>query len=124
MAIRNDGNWEAWLKFFLKGVGEVSRSATETARKILELRQKHQALIRDKASNQTNAALLLDYLFEQPIVNVRLVEEHVKCAFVTADKLVKQFEELGIVKEVTGGQRNRRYEYSPYLALFEPSDVN
>ena len=124
MAIRNDGNWEGWLKFFLKGVGEISRSATETARKILELRRKHQILIRDKAANQTNAALLLDYLFEQPIVNVRLVEEHVKCAFVTADKLVKQFEELGIVKEVTGGQRNRRYEYSPYLALFEPSEVN
>lgn len=121
MAIRNDGNWEGWLKFFLKGACEVSRSATETARKILELRQKHQALIRDKASNQTNAALLLDYLFEQPIVNVRLVEQHVKCAFVTADKLLKQFEELGIVNEVTGGQRNRRYEYSPYLALFEPT---
>lgn len=120
MAIRNDGNWEAWLKFFLKGVGEVSRSATDTARRILELRQKHLALVRSKASNQTNAALLLDYLFEQPIVNVRLVEDHVKCAFVTADKLLKQFVELGIVKEVTGGQRNRRYEYSPYLVLFEP----
>lgn len=124
MAIRNDGNWEGWLKFFLKGVSEVSRSATETARKILELRQKHQALIRDKASSQTNAALLLDYLFEQPMVNVRLVEEHVKCAFVTADKLLNQFEELGIVKEVTGGQRNRRYEYLPYLALFEPAEIN
>jgi len=119
MAIRNDGNWEAWLKFFLKGVAEVSRSATETARKILELRQKHQALLCDKASNQTNAALLLDYLFEQPMVNARLVEDHVKCAFVTADKLLMQFVELGLVKEVTGGQRNRRYEYSPYLALFE-----
>lgn len=124
MAIRNDGNWEGWLKFFLKGVCEVSRSATETARKILELRQKHQTLIRDKAANQTNAALLLDYLFEQPIVNVRLVEQHVKCAFVTADKLLRQFEELGIVKEVTGGQRNRRYEYSPYLALFEPAGAH
>lgn len=121
MAIRNDGNWEGWLKFFLKGVGEVSRSATETARKILELRQKHQILIRDKASNQKNAVLLLDYLFEQPIVNVRLVEEHIKCAFVTADKLLRQFVELGIVKEVTGAQRNRRYEYSQYLALFEPT---
>jgi Fic family protein len=122
MAIRNDGNWEGWLKFFLKGVGEVSRSATDTARKILELRQKHQTLIRDKAANQKNAVLLLDYLFEQPIVNVRLVEEHVKCAFVTADKLLKQFAELGIVKEVTGGQRNRRYEYLQYLALFEPTE--
>ena len=87
--------------------------------KDFELRQKHQALLRDKASNQTNAALLLDYLFEQPMVNARLVEDHVKCAFVTADKLLKQFVELGLVKEVTGGQRNRRYEYSPYLALFE-----
>ena len=124
MAIRNDGNWEGWLKFFLKGVGEVSRSATETARKILELRQKYQKLIRDKAANQTNAALLLDYLFEQPIVNVRLVEEHVKCAFVTADKLLKQFVEFGIVKEITGGQRNRRYEYTPYLALFEPVKIS
>ena len=55
MAIRNDGHWEAWLKFFLKGVGEVSRSATETARRILELRQKHQAVIRRKATNQANA---------------------------------------------------------------------
>jgi Fic family protein len=124
MAIRNDGNWEGWLKFFLKGVGEVSRSATETARKILELRQKHQTLIRDKAANQANATLLLDYLFQQPIVNVRLVEEHVKCAFVTADKLLKKFADLGIVKEVTGGQRNRRYEYAPYLALFEPVEIS
>src|SRR5271156_4210766 len=41
-AIRNDGNWEAWLGFFLKGVSEVSRSATETARQILDLRRKHQ----------------------------------------------------------------------------------
>jgi hypothetical protein len=42
---------------------------------------------------------------------------------VTADKLLKQFEELGIVKETTGGQRNRRYEYAPYLALFEPQGI-
>jgi Fic family protein len=70
--IRNDGHWEAWLKFFLKGVGEVSRSATETARRILELRQKHLALIRKQAVNQANAAGLLDYLFEQPIVTPRL----------------------------------------------------
>src|SRR5580700_4231071 len=91
MAIRNDGNWEAWLRFFLKGVSEVSRSATETARQILDLRRKHQTLIRSKAANQANALGLLDYLFEQPIVNARLVEKHIHCAFVTADKLLKQF---------------------------------
>ena len=124
MAVRNDGNWEAWLKFFLKGVGEVSRSATETARRILELRQKHQAVIHRKAANQTNAIGLLDYLFEQPLVNVRLVEKRLNCAFVTANTLLKQFAEMGIVKEITGGQRNRRYEYSPYLTLFGPEEIS
>ena len=124
MAIRNDGNWEAWLKFFLKGVTEVSRSATETARRILELRRTHQSLIRSKTINQANALGLLDYLFEQPIVNARLIGERLKCAFVTADKLLKQFSDFGIVKEVTGGHRNRRYEYTPYLALFEPEGMS
>ena len=123
MAIRNDGNWEGWLKFFLKGVKEVSRSATERAKRILDLRRNHRKLIRDKANNQANAARLLDYLFEQPIVTVRLVEQRVKCAFVTADRLLKQFAEFGIVTEVTGGQRNRRYEYSPYLELFVPAEA-
>src|SRR5438445_150757 len=51
MAIRNDGHWKTWLKFFLKGVGEVSRSATETDRRILELRQKHITLIRNQEVN-------------------------------------------------------------------------
>ena len=123
MAIRNDGHWEAWLKFFLKGVGEVSRSASETARQILELRQKHLALIRQQAVNQANATGLLDYLFEQPIVTARLVEERLGCAYMTADKLLKQFVELKIVKETTGGQRYRRFEYLPYLALFEPEGI-
>lgn len=123
MAIRNDGHWEAWLKFFLKGVGEVSRSATETARRILELRQKHLALIRKQAVNQAHAAGLLDYLFEQPIVTARLVEERLNCAYMTADKLLKKFAELKIVQETTGGQRYRRFEYLPYLALFEPRET-
>ena len=124
MAIRNDGHWESWLKFFLRGVGEVSRSATETARRTLELRQKHLALIRKQAVNQANATGLLDYLFEQPIVTARLVEERLGCAYMTADKLLKQFSELKIVKETTGGQRYRRFEYSLYLALFEPVAIH
>jgi len=124
MAIRNDGHWEAWLKFFLRGVGEVSRSATETARRILDLRQKHLALIRKQSVNQANATGLLDYLFEQPIVTARLVEERLGCAYMTADKLLKRFSDLKIVQETTGGQRYRRFEYSPYLVLFEPVEIH
>lgn len=64
---------------------------------------------------------LFDYLYEQPIVNVRLVEKRLKSSFVTANKLVDQLVKLEILQETTGGQRNRRYSYVPYLMLFESS---
>ena len=122
MAIRNDGNWEAWLKFFLRGVGEVSQEAIETARRIFALRDEHrQAINKSMGSSAGSALRLLDYLYERPIISVRLVEKHLKSSFVTANKMVEQFIKLDILNETTGRQRNRRYAYAPYLALFESS---
>jgi len=119
-AVRREGDWEGWLKFFLRGVYEVSRSATNTARAILQLREEHRQRIAEPGGGGSFARLL-DYLFEQPIVSVRMVEKKLGCAYVTAGKLVDQLVRLGLLKEITGRQRNRRYRYEPYLALFESS---
>jgi Fic family protein len=120
MAVRRDGNWEGWIKFFLRGVAEVSQSATETARAIVNLRETHRQLIGDKLAGRAALGMrLLDYLFEQPLLSIPLVEKRLDCSFVTANKLVEQLQELGIVRETTGWQRNRRYRYDPYLALFD-----
>ncbi len=118
MAIRNDGNWEGWLKFFLRGIAEVSRSATATARAILQLRDQHRQMIAQAATGSTYGLQLHDYLFIQPIVSVRMIEEHLGCNYMTASKLVEKFAGAGILEEITGGQRNRLYRYTPYLALF------
>ena len=124
-AIRNDGNWEGWLKFFLRGVDEVSTEAIHTARRIFSLREKHRNAIDEKLSSSAGSGLrLLDYLYEQPMINVRMVERRLGTSFVTASKLVEQFVTLEILKEITGGQRNRRYAYTPYLALFESSELH
>jgi Fic family protein len=122
MAIRNDGNWEGWLKFFLRGVEEVSDEAIHTSRQIFALREQHRELLNGSLGTSAASGLrLLDYLYEQPIVNVRVVERRLKSSFVTANKLVEQFVKLEILKETTGGLRNRRYSYVPYLTLFESS---
>jgi Fic family protein len=120
MAIRTHGDWEGWLKFFLRGIFEVSQSATATARSILNLRETHREIIGQKISSSNYGLRLLDFLFQQPIVTVRLVETNLQCAYVTASKTVEQFVELGLLKEITGWQRNRLYHYEPYLALFQP----
>jgi Fic family protein len=114
-AIRVSGDWEGWVKFFLQGVFEVSQAATATARKILELRERHRQLVKQQG--------LLDYLFEQPLISINMVQEHLRCGFPTASKYVELFEEAGILRETTGYQRNRRFRYEPYLSLFESSEL-
>ena len=119
MAVRESGHWEQWLKFFLRGVAEVSASATTTAEAILALQSEHRQIVLEKVTNAPLGQRLLDSLLLQPLVTVRAIEARLDCAYVTANKLVEQFTALGILRETTGGQRNRQYEYSPYLRLFE-----
>lgn len=118
MNIRTNGDWEGWLKFFLRGVYEVSQTATNTAQNILKLQQNHRQLISQQSGGSNNSLLLLDLLFTQPIVNINLVQTHLNSSYNTAKKTVDHFIQLGLLKEITGYQRNRRYRYDPYLALF------
>lgn len=119
MAIRNDGNWEGWLKFFLRGIVEVSQSATETARAILDLRENNREIIINGATGiAANALKLLDYLYTQPIITIRSVEVVLQTVFRTANKLVEQLVKLNLLEEMTGQRRNRIYIYKPYMDLF------
>ena len=118
-AIRNGGNWEGWLKFFVEGVRQVSNSAATTARAIVDLRDQHRKKVGAKIVNSAVGLRFLDFLYEKPLVTVRMAEQHLNCAYATANSLVRQFEKLELLTETTGAKRNRRYRYQTYLALFE-----
>jgi Fic family protein len=113
-----DGDWEGWLRFFLRGVAEVADGATRTARAILDLREAHRQLVAAKARRANLAHALLDMLFKNPIVTARTVELGLGCTHPTANTLVSDFVDWGLLSETTGKQRNRRFRYGPYLALF------
>jgi Fic family protein len=115
-AVRQQGDWEGWLRFFLRGVAETSQQAAATAREIVALRESHRRLVQS-AQLGVKGLELVDLLLEQPAVNVSLVGERLGVTFRTASKLVSRFAELGLLAETTGQQRNRRWEYAPYLQL-------
>lgn len=117
-AIRETGDWEGWIEFFLRAVGETATSAAATAREIVELREAHRDLLQHSGTS-TNALALLDKMFERPIFDVTTMRDQIAVSFGTANNIVEQFAAAGLVEEVTGGLRNRIYRYSPYLALFE-----
>ncbi|MBE9556084.1 MAG: Fic family protein [Proteobacteria bacterium] len=119
---RDNGDWESWLKFFLEGVAEVSNEATQTARKIVDMREDHRRLIIQRLGRVAgNGINVLEHLFEQPIVQVNKVAELLGVTYQSANALMAKFEEEGLVREITGHVRNRRFSYTSYISLF--SDV-
>lgn len=116
-AIRNEGDWEGWLTFFLTGVYEVSQAATRTARDILALRERDRGALQSSVGG-TNALVLLDRLFQHPIVTVRMAETYLGSSYVTASKAIQRLEELGILRETSGQKRYRTYRYDGYITLF------
>jgi len=118
MAVREDGDWEGWLKFFLRGAAETAEEATETVRAIVDLRERHWGLIQERRLG-VNGLKLLDLLFRRGLVSVGLVASTLEVSFPTAGTLVERFEQAGLVQEITGARRNRRYLYGEYLGLFD-----
>ncbi|SRR5713226_5815039 len=118
MAVREGGDWEGWLRFFLRGTAEAAEEATGTAVAIVNMREKHRSLVQEKGLS-TRGLRLLDLLFQRPILDVNLVKQNLEVTFVTAGRLVDQLRAMRLLKETTGQKRNRRYRYEPYLALFQ-----
>ena len=118
-ATRDRGDWEAWLKFFLTGVAQVSNNATEMARRIVDLREAHRALCLAELGRVAGGGLaVLETLFEQPIIDVNSVARLIDVSYPNANTLVQKLVGLGLLTEITGQARNRRYLYRPYIQLF------
>ena len=115
--VRDTGDWESWLKFFLTGIWLVSEEAFDTARQIIAMREGHRKLVLERAHSSTKALLLLDHLFEEPMVEVNDVAQLLGITYPAASNLVTELVELDLLRETTGQQRNRRFVYEPYLAL-------
>jgi Fic family protein len=117
---REKGDWEGWIKFFLRGVSDVAQKATTTASKILEVREDMQRRISGELSRAGagNALTLLPRLFYRTVVSVQQVSEIINTTYATANYLVADLVRIGILIEITGWGRNRKFRFSPYLDLF------
>jgi Fic family protein len=119
-AVRDAGDWEGWLAFFLDGVVEVSRQATQTAAAILRMREDYRARITDHLGRAAaNGQRVMDRLFDHPIVTVANVREWLGLTPAGASQIVARLEGIGLLREITGYARNRRFRFEPYLRLFE-----
>lgn len=117
--VRDAGDWEAWLSFFLRGVIDVAAEAAETARRIQLLREDARSAITEHLGRVAGGGhRLLEGLFDRPIVTVAEVAGMTGTTYVAANNLVARMVGLGLLSEMTGYARNRRFRFEPYVALF------
>lgn len=117
-AVHDDGDWEGWVTFFLRGVAQTAEAATRTIHATLDLLTDHRARVQAQTTS-INPGRMLDLLTRQPIVDANLVMRELEITSPTANALLRQFMALGLLEEITGQQRDRKFRYAPYLDLFE-----
>ena len=105
-AIRTSGDWSGWLGFFLNAVVGQSRDAVDRSGRILALREEYRERLL-QAKGAASPQRLLDALFLSPAVNIRGAQDMLQINYLTALRAVEALVEAGILREVTGGRRNR-----------------
>ena len=115
--VRDKGDFEQWIAFFLKGVVVTADSAVDTARNILELQTTHRNLLWQKKISSPLAVGILEKLYYTPYVSVNDIARNFNISYQAASTLVSQLENAGILKEITGRKRDKRYIYAEYLNI-------
>lgn len=115
--VRTDGDWEAWLDYFLEGVAYIASNAVETANRLLSLFKQDEDKVQIIKRSASTVFRVFRILCENPLVNLNQVCEQTGMSFPAAAKAMKAMERIGIVREITGQQRNRVFAYDRYLAI-------
>lgn len=115
--VRETGDWEAWLEFFLTGVIETATQATETATEIIQLFNDDRKKIEDYGKS-VGSALTVHAFFQQHLITPSTkIRDNCNMSLPTVLRTVKVLEELGIVEEATGKERNKLFVYRNYLTI-------
>lgn len=118
MLVRTTGNIGHWVKFFLNAVIETSKKGKGTFQEILTLKNDIHQLIISFGKKAENAQKFVNYLYTQPFVNLSEVMSALNVSKQSANVILKDFVDKGILIEVTGNQRNRIYYFKKYYQLF------
>jgi len=117
--VRTHHDINQWLKFFLTGIIETAQKGVSTFDGILQLQKSLEEKLKTLGNRGADAQKIIDYMYNQPIIDISKVAELIKKSAVTGYKLIADLERLDIINEISGAQRNKLYVFKDYLSLFK-----
>jgi Fic family protein len=115
--VRTQGDWEAWVDFFLEGVEQTALGAVETARRLVVLFEADTRRIEESGRGAANTLRVLAALRQRPMLSLKQLCQNTAMTFPTASKAMQRLVETGIARELTGQRRNRIFLYDAYLTI-------
>lgn len=117
-AVRTDGAWTEWIRFFLQGMEESGTAAMQQAHQLMQLREELRARVR-----RPQVLGLVDELFRNPYVTISGVARALGTTAPTASNAVHALESEGVLREVTGRSWGRLYVADPVLRIIDPPQL-
>ncbi|MFV0470820.1 MAG: Fic family protein [Paludibacteraceae bacterium] len=119
MRVRTHNDINQWLIFFLTGVIETASNGIKTLDNILQLQKNLDGKLKNIGNRSGDAYKVVEYLYTRPILDAQTVGGIIGKSLKPAYRLLNLLEELNIIKEITGTQRNRIYMFTDYIELFK-----
>jgi len=116
--VRTENDLAHWIKFFLEIVIQTAQSGIKTFKHILNLKQEMDTTIISFGKKAHNASKLVEFLYQKPIISVNDIVKPLDVSKPTANTLIKEFEAKGILKEITGYERNKLFVFEKYLNIY------
>jgi len=117
--VREKDDLTQWFKFFLVGVIETAKSSISTFDSILKLQKEVEVKIQTLGSRSLNAQLILNHLYQKPIIDAQKVKKITSLSSPSVYKLIDELENLEILTEITGAKRGKIYSFREYTKLFK-----
>ena len=114
---RKEGDWEAWIMFFLEGVARTADSAVATARRLATLFDEDRKKIQTGGRRAGSALRVYDILKTRPILTLQEIAQRADLSYPATGAGMDLLVESGIARELTGKKRNRIFAYDRYLAI-------
>jgi len=115
--VRTEGDWEAWIEFFLGGVRQTAEGAVATARRLGALFEQDRGKIQGQGRAAGSALRVHEVLKKRPLVSLQEIRKQAALSFPTASVAMRLLVDLDIARELTGKKRNRVFGYSQYMAI-------
>lgn len=115
--VRTEGDWEAWLDFFVDGVEQTAQNAVETAQRLVALFQEDTQKIQAVGRAAGSALRVFQVLCQRPLLTLNEAVQQAGLTFPAVAKSMDTLTRLGVTREITGKQRNRIFAYNRYLHI-------